>query len=77
MEKFVRLKSSVVLKCHQKKLYILRSNQHTKLEKMPYTNYANIECLVKRSEGCANNPQKSSTVKIGEHIPCGYSMSTI
>ena len=77
MEKFVRIKSSVVLKCHQKKIYILRSNQHTNLEKMPYTNYANIECIVKRSEGCANNPQKSSMVKIGEHIPCGYSMSTI
>ena len=33
--------------------------------------------LVKRIEGCANNPQKSSTIKIGEHIPCGYSVSTI
>ena len=28
-------------------------------------------------DGCANNPEKSSTTKIGEHIPCGYSMSTI
>ena len=26
--------------------------------------------------GCRNNPENSST-KIGEHIPCGYSMSTI
>ena len=33
--------------------------------------------LVKRIEGCASNPQKSSTIKIGEHIPCGYSVSTI
>ena len=23
------------------------------------------------------NPEKSSTTKIDEHIPCGYSMSTI
>ena len=23
------------------------------------------------------NPEKSSTAKIGEHIPCGYSMATI
>ena len=28
-------------------------------------------------DGCANNPENSSTTKIGEHIPCGYSMSTI
>ena len=27
--------------------------------------------------GCRNNPENSSTTKIGEHIPCGYSMSTI
>ena len=28
-------------------------------------------------DGCANNPEKSSTTKIGEHVPCGYSMPTI
>ena len=55
----------------------LKSSQVTKLEKMPYIIYADLECLVKRIEGCANNPQKSSTIKIGEHIPCGYSMLTI
>ena len=27
--------------------------------------------------GCANNPENSSTTKIGEHIPGGHSMSTI
>ena len=27
--------------------------------------------------GCANNQQKSSTTKIGDHTPCGYSRSTI
>ena len=25
---------------------------------------------------CKNNPEKSSTTKVGEHVPCGYSMST-
>ena len=24
-----------------------------------------------------NNPEKSSTRKVAEHFPCGYSMSTI
>ena len=26
---------------------------------------------------CANDPQNSSTTKTGEHISCGYSMSTV
>ena len=41
-------------------------------DKMSY-----IESLIKKIDGCSNNPENSSTAKIGEHIPCGYSMSTI
>ena len=44
---------------------------------MPYIIYADTESLIKKVDGCANNPKSSSTTKIGEHIPCGYSMSTI
>ena len=29
----------------------------------------------KKTDVCANNPENSSTTKISEHIPCGYSMS--
>ena len=25
---------------------------------------------------CKNNPENSSKTKVGEHIPCGYSIST-
>ena len=32
--------------------------------------YADAEYLIKKIDGCANNPEKSSTTKIGEHIPC-------
>ena len=53
---------------------ILKFNQYAKFEKMPYIIYTDIEYLVKRIEGCTNNPQKSSIIK---HIPCGCSMSTI
>ena len=67
MGKFVRIKISVGLKCNQKKF-----NQYTKLEKMAYIIYADLKCLVKRIKGCANNPQKSSAIKIGGHVPCGY-----
>ena len=28
-------------------------------------------------DGCANNSESFSTRKIGEHIPCGYSMPKI
>ena len=44
---------------------------------MPYVIYADIDSLVKKIEGCEKNPEKSSIRKIGEHIPCRYSMSAI
>ena len=39
---------------------------------MPYTIYADIESSIKKIDGCENNPEKSSTAKTGEHIPCSY-----
>ena len=56
---------------------ILEFNQYMKSDKMPYIIYAEIESLIKTIDGCANNPENSSATKIGKHIPCGYSMSTI
>ena len=37
--------------------------------------FADLECLVKKISWWANNPQKSSAIKISEHIPCGYLLS--
>ena len=45
------------------------------MDKMPYNIYADLECLVKRTDGCANDPGKSLTTKIGEHIPCWCSIN--
>ena len=56
---------------------ILEFNQCMKSDKMPYIIYADIESLIRKIDGCANNLEISSTIKIGEHIPCGYSMPTI
>ena len=56
---------------------ILEFNQYMKSDKIPYIIYADIESLIMKIDRCANNPQNSSTTKIVEHIPCGYSMSTI
>ena len=44
---------------------------------MSHINYADLESLIKKLDGCANNPEKSSTTKIVEHISCRYSISTI
>ena len=44
---------------------------------MPNIIYADLESLIKKTDGFANNPEKSSTTKTGEHIPCGNSISTI
>ena len=52
-------------------------NQYMKSDKIPYIVYANTESLIKKIDGYANNAESSSTTKTGEHIPCGYSMSTI
>ena len=56
---------------------ILEFNQYMKSDKMPYIIYADIESLIRKIDGCANNPEKSSKTKIGQHIPCLYSKSTI
>ena len=50
---------------------------YMKPDKISYIIYADIESLVEKIDGCANNPENSSTIKIGEHIFCGYSMSII
>ena len=39
--------------------------------------YVDLECLTEKIGGCKNNPENSSTSKVSEHIPSGFSMSTI
>ena len=56
---------------------ILEFNQYMKSDKILYIIYADIESLIEKIDGCANNQENSSTTKIGEHISCGYSMSSI
>ena len=53
---------------------ILEFNKYLKSDNMPYIVYAHPESLIKRIAGCNNNPEKSHTTKIGEHILCGYVM---
>ena len=52
-------------------------NQYQKSDKIPFIIYADFECLIEKIDGCKNNPENSYTIKVSEHIPSGFSMSTI
>ena len=56
---------------------IVEFNQHMNSDEIPYIVYANIESLIKKIEGCANNTENSLSTKISEHISCRYPMSAI
>ena len=56
---------------------ILEFKQYMKFDKVACIIYDDIESSILKIDRCVNNPEKSSTTKIGKHIPCGYSMSTI
>ena len=56
---------------------ILQFNQYYKSDKAPFIIYADFESLIVKIDGCENNPEKSSTTNVSEHIPSGFSMSTI
>ena len=56
---------------------ILEFNQYQKSDKARFVIYANLECLIEKNDGCKNNPEKLSTKIVSEHMPSGFSMSTI
>ena len=56
---------------------ILEFNQYQKSDKAPFIIYADLECIIEKTDGCKNNPENSSTTKVRKHIPSGFSMSTI
>ena len=47
---------------------ILEFCQYMKSDKMPYIIYADIESLIRKIDGYANNLENSSTTKIDKHI---------
>ena len=50
----------------------LKQRKHT-----GQTKHDSQNILIRKINGCVNNPENSSATKIGEHDPCRYSMSTI
>ena len=55
---------------------IIKYNQGDKSLKLSFIIYADLECLLKKIGTCQNNPDLSSTTKINQHIPSGYSIYT-
>ena len=50
-------------------------NQYEMCDKAPFVIYADLECVIKKTDGCKNNRENLSTTKINEHIPSSFSMS--
>ena len=53
------------------------SEEYQKSDKAPFIIYADLECKIAKIDGCKYNPENSSTTKVSEHIPSGFSISTI
>ena len=56
---------------------VIEFNQYQKYDKVPFIICPNFQCVIERIDGCKNNPENSSTTKVGEHSPSGFPMSTI
>ena len=56
---------------------ILGFNQYQKSDKSPFIIYADLECLIEKTDRCKNNPENPSSTKLGEHVPSNFSMSKI
>ena len=54
----------------------VKYNHGEKSIKIPFTIYADLECLLEKMSTCQNDPNKSSTTKINKHTPSGYSIFT-
>ena len=54
----------------------IKYNQRKKSIKLPFTIYADLECLLEKMSTCINNPNESSTTVINKHTPSGYSKFT-
>ena len=56
---------------------VLEFNQYQKSDKTPFIIYTDLECIIEKIDGWKNNLENSSTTKVSEHIPSGFSISTI
>ena len=55
----------------------LQFDQSQKSVKVPIFIYADLEWIIKRIDGCKNNPENLSIAKVSGHIPSDFSKATI
>ena len=53
---------------------LLKHNHGKNFMKAPAIIYADLEPLFEKISTCHNNPNESSTIKINNHTPSGYSL---
>ena len=56
---------------------ILQLKQYKKSGKALFAIYVDLECLKEKNDAGKNNPENSSTTKVGGHMPQILMMSTI
>ena len=56
---------------------ILELNQFHNSDKTRSTIYADLESLIEQNDQCENSPEQQYTTKVSEHIPSGFSLSTV
>ena len=71
-EKYVKVKENLRNCFGNSKNNVSKFNQYMKSDQTPYISDADLESLIKETYNCKNNPEKSSTTKIGKHIPWAY-----
>ena len=55
----------------------LKYNHGEKSLKVPFTIYADLECLLIKQQSCQNNPNESYTERKAMHEPRGYSLDLV
>ena len=55
----------------------LKYNHGEKSLKVPFTIYADLECLLIKQQSCQNNLNESYTERKAMHEPCGYSLDLV
>ena len=55
----------------------LNYNNGEKSLKVPFTIYADSECLLLKQQSCQNNPNEPYTERKAMHKPCGYVLSLL
>ena len=56
---------------------ILEFNWYQKYDIAPFIIYTDLECIIEKIDGCKNHHENLSTTKGSEHIPSGFSVSTL